>query len=68
METITITLPADRLTQLKERATRYNVSPEELVRVSIDEQERILLQVASGELERAEFTEWLRGHIVKRNE
>jgi hypothetical protein len=37
METITITLPDDRLTQLKERATRYNVSPEELVRVSIEE-------------------------------
>ena len=31
METITITLPDDRLTQLKE------VSPEELVRVSIEE-------------------------------
>ena len=37
MEKITIALPDDQLTQLKERATRYNVSPEELVRVSIEE-------------------------------
>jgi hypothetical protein len=35
--TITITLPDDRLLKLKERATRLSVSPEELVRVSIEE-------------------------------
>ena len=37
MTTITITLPDDRLLKLKERATRLSVSPEELVRVSIEE-------------------------------
>jgi hypothetical protein len=37
MTTITITLPNDRLLKLKERATRFSVSPEELVRVSIEE-------------------------------
>jgi hypothetical protein len=37
MTTITITLPEDRLLKLKERATRLSVSPEELVRVSIEE-------------------------------
>jgi hypothetical protein len=37
MTTITITLPDDRLLKLKERATRFSVSPEELVRVSIEE-------------------------------
>ncbi len=34
---------------------------------SVDEQEQIILQVASGELERDDFTAWLRAHIVKRN-
>jgi len=37
MTTITITLPDDRLLKLKERANRFSVSPEELVRVSIEE-------------------------------
>lgn len=37
MTTITITLPDDRLLELKERATRFSISPEELVRVSIEE-------------------------------
>ena len=32
---------------------------------SVDEQEDIILQVASGNLERQEFTEWLRVHIMK---
>ena len=32
---------------------------------SVDEQERIVLQVASGKLARDEFTAWLRGHIVR---
>jgi death-on-curing protein len=35
---------------------------------SVDEQERIVLQVASGKLERDEFTAWLRGHIVRMKE
>jgi hypothetical protein len=37
MDTITVALPDDCLMQLKERATQFSVSPEELVRVSIEE-------------------------------
>jgi len=32
----------------------------------VDEQEHIILQVASGELGRDEFTAWLRGHVVEK--
>jgi len=31
----------------------------------VEEQEKIVLQVAAGELEREEFTDWLRGHVVE---
>ncbi len=34
---------------------------------SVDEQEQIILQVASGELERDAFTAWLSGHVVRKN-
>ena len=34
---------------------------------SVDEQEQIILQVASGELERDDFTAWLRAHVVKKD-
>ena len=37
MMTITISIPDDRLQQLKEKASRFRVTPEELVRVSIAE-------------------------------
>ncbi len=37
MSTITITLPEDHLAKLREIATRFNVKPEELARVSIEE-------------------------------
>ena len=37
MPTITITLPDERVSTLKERATHLGVTPEELVRVSIEE-------------------------------
>lgn len=33
---------------------------------TVDEQERVILQVASGELEREEFTDWLRNHISEK--
>jgi death-on-curing protein len=33
---------------------------------SVDEQEQVILQVASGELGRDEFTEWLRSHTIER--
>jgi hypothetical protein len=37
MNAITVTLPDDRLVQLQEMATRFQVSPEELVRVGVEE-------------------------------
>ena len=33
---------------------------------SVDEQEQIILQIASSKLGRGEFTEWLRSHIVEK--
>jgi death-on-curing protein len=32
---------------------------------SVDEQERVILQVASGELKRETFTEWVRSKIIE---
>jgi death-on-curing protein len=32
---------------------------------SVDEQEKVILQVASGELGQDEFTDWLRAHLVE---
>jgi predicted transcriptional regulator len=37
MTTITITLPDDRLAKLREIADRFNITPEDLARVSIEE-------------------------------
>lgn len=37
MTTITIALPDDRLEALKELSARLDVSPEELVRISVEE-------------------------------
>ena len=37
MSSITVTVSDDRLAKLKEIAGRYSISPEDLVRVSIDE-------------------------------
>jgi hypothetical protein len=37
MSNITVTVSDDRLAKLKEIAGRYSISPEDLVRVSIDE-------------------------------
>ena len=34
------------------------------IEASVDELERVILQVASGEMGREAFTEWLRAHIV----
>lgn len=36
------------------------------ISASIDEQEKVILQVASGELGRDELTDWLRAHIVEK--
>jgi death-on-curing protein len=33
---------------------------------SVDEQEKVILQVASGESKREAFTDWLRPHIVEK--
>ena len=37
MDSITISLSNDRLMKLREKAAHFNVSPEELIRVSIEE-------------------------------
>jgi predicted transcriptional regulator len=37
MTTLTITLPDDRLAKLREIADRFNIKPEDLARVSIEE-------------------------------
>ena len=34
------------------------------IRATVDEQERVILQVAASELDREEFTTWLRAHVV----
>ena len=36
------------------------------IQSSVDEQERIILQVASGDIDRDTFTLWLRDHVVVR--
>jgi death-on-curing protein len=36
------------------------------IKATVDEQEKIILQVASGELGRDDFTDWLRAHIVEK--
>ena len=35
------------------------------IRASVDEQEQIVLSVASGQKSRAEFAEWLKQHVVE---
>lgn len=37
------------------------------IRSSVDEQERIILQVASGEMDREKFTIWLRDHVAAKS-
>jgi len=37
------------------------------IEATVDEQERIILQVAAGELGRDEFTDWLRSHVLQKN-
>ncbi|MBW4593594.1 MAG: type II toxin-antitoxin system death-on-curing family toxin [Brasilonema angustatum HA4187-MV1] len=37
------------------------------INAAVDEQEQVILQVASGELGRDEFTEWLRSHITPKS-
>ena len=37
------------------------------IQSSVDEQERIVLQVASGEIDREAFTVWLRDHVAARS-
>ena len=34
------------------------------IRATIDEQEHVILQVAASEIDREEFTAWLRTHVV----
>lgn len=35
------------------------------INTPVDEQEEIILSVASGRVSRAEFTEWLRQHVIE---
>ena len=37
MSTLTITLPEDRLAKLREIAERFNIKPEDMARVSVEE-------------------------------
>jgi len=37
------------------------------IEATVDEQERVILQVAAGELGRDEFTDWLRSHVIEKN-
>jgi death-on-curing protein len=37
------------------------------IQSSVDEQERIILQVASGEMDREAFTIWLRDHVAAKS-
>jgi death on curing protein len=34
------------------------------IRAAVDEQERVILQVAASEIDREEFTTWLQAHVV----
>jgi death-on-curing protein len=34
------------------------------IRAAVDEQERVILQVVTSEIDREEFTTWLRAHVV----
>ncbi len=36
------------------------------IEASVNEQERVILQLAAGHLERTEFTDWLRTHVEAR--
>ncbi|HEX8847812.1 MAG TPA: type II toxin-antitoxin system death-on-curing family toxin [Pyrinomonadaceae bacterium] len=46
----------------------YLVLNKHEIDASVDEQEQVILKVASGELGRAEFTEWLRACIIEKAE
>jgi death-on-curing protein len=37
------------------------------IRAAVDEQEHIILQVAASEIDREEFTRWLRTHVVAKD-
>jgi death-on-curing protein len=37
------------------------------IRAAIDEQEHIILQVAASEIDREEFTTWLRTHVIAKD-
>lgn len=80
MPTITITVPENRLTRLAEIAERFDLTVEELVRLSIDDllsrpdaafQSALEYTLDKNQelyrrLDREAFTEWLRSHIIER--
>lgn len=57
MDTITLTLPGDCLSKLKEMARRLGVAPEDLVRISVEE----LLSQPEEDFRRAV------DHVLKKN-
>ena len=38
------------------------------IEAAVDEQEQVILQLAAGDLERDEFKDWLRAHVVARTD
>ena len=36
------------------------------IKASVDEQEHVILLLAAGEIQRDEFTDWLRAHLVEK--
>lgn len=52
MDTITVSLPDDRLRALQKLSSRLNVSPEELIRLSIEE---LLTRPREAFLEAADY-------------
>ncbi len=64
MSAITVTLPDERLTKLREFASRLSVTPEELVRVGIEDlldqrDESFERAVAHVLRKKAELSRWL---------
>ena len=37
------------------------------IEASVDEQERVILEIASGEMDRAAFSAWLHAHVVAKS-
>jgi len=38
------------------------------INAGMEDQERVILELAAGRMERTDFTEWLRGHVIERGQ